>query len=101
MLEVLGSICAGGKEFGVRNSGVLHTLFIVSPILWLIGINRQDFAITYSAKEHFNVVFCSGGILFLLFLGVHCTVLSYVYEPHREKTGFLPRRKQRRRPASQ
>ena len=53
------------------NSGVLLMLFLnkLCHISYLIGINRQDFAITSSAKEHFNVVFSSGGILFLLLFG--------------------------------
>ena len=33
--------------------------------------------------------------------GGYCFALLVVFEPHREKTGFLPMRKQRRRSASQ
>ena len=56
----------------------------VSPILWLIGINRQDFAITYTAKEHFILMWfsvrevASFSCFFFFFFGVHCTFLSYI-----------------------
>ena len=64
-------------------------------------MNRTTYSLTDYEKTCQNSTYCT----FPLSLGSSETAVFYVpetdsYEPHREKTGFLPMRKQRRRSAS-
>ena len=85
----------------INSSGGVYTLRVcrlpVTIYIWKYGF-RFTWRIVRNTTE--NVILQCTGKHFFLNLKPVLHFMRSDYEPHREKTGFLPMRKQRRRSAS-